>query len=63
MNPKTLQFIAVIGGFLLIFLALAHFMNTYRAGNPKWQYLVMTCGMAIILFNTLFRKKKVKRKP
>jgi Na+/melibiose symporter-like transporter len=58
MNPKRLQFFAVLGGLLLIFLSFMHFMHTYNAGNAKWQYLILACGMGIILMNTIFRKRR-----
>lgn len=58
MNIKKLNRYGIIGGFVLVFLASLHFVRSYRSGTPKWFYLVMVCGMAIILFNTLFAKKK-----
>ncbi|MCV9386889.1 hypothetical protein [Reichenbachiella ulvae] len=58
MNPRLLQRIGVVGGFLLIFLATSEFLRSYRLGEPKWMYLVMIFGMAIVLTSTLFRKRR-----
>lgn len=62
MNIKKLNRYGILGGFVLVFLASLHFSRSYQAGEPKWFYLVMACGMSIILYNTLFVKPP-KRKP
>lgn len=57
MNFRKLSRYGVIGGFIVIFLAMDHFIRTYKEGSPKWIYLVLSCGMAIVLFNTLFARR------
>lgn len=58
MNIKRLSRYGIIGGLIVIFLAMDHFIRTYEQGTPKWIYLVLSCGMAIVLFNTLFVKRR-----
>ncbi|RJE73953.1 MULTISPECIES: hypothetical protein [Reichenbachiella] len=58
MKPKTMQRLGILGGFLLIFLATSEFLRSYRLGDPKWMYLVMVFGMAIVLASTLIRKRR-----
>ncbi|SHJ77764.1 hypothetical protein SAMN04488028_1011198 [Reichenbachiella agariperforans] len=53
-----MQRLGILGGFLLIFLATSEFLRSYRLGDPKWMYLVMVFGMAIVLASTLIRKRR-----
>lgn len=58
MNIKLLNRIGILGGLAVIFLATAAFSRSYHEEQPKWNYLLMIFGMIIILFYTLFKKKK-----
>ena len=58
MNVRKLRFIAIAGGFLFLFLAVNYFMQSYREGNPKWFYVIASCAMGILLFNTIFGKRR-----
>jgi uncharacterized membrane protein len=57
MKFKMLRLVGVIGGIFVIFLAFSEFMRTYRADEPKWKYVILIFGMAIILTLTIFRKR------
>lgn len=61
MNIKKLNRYGILGGFLLVFLASLHFYRSYQAGSPRWFYLVMACGMGLILYNTLFGNRPNKK--
>lgn len=56
------KFISIVIGFLAIGLATVHFMNTYREGDPNWQYPVLAFGMAFVLYYTLVTPSGRRRK-
>lgn len=53
MNPKGLRFIAYAGIILSLFLSVWYLMKTYNEGNPRWIYLVMAAGVAVLLSQML----------
>lgn len=55
MNVRKLRFYGVLGGMLLLFLGTFYFIKTYKDGSPKWNYVFMVFGMALILFYTIFK--------
>ena len=62
MNLKKLNRIAILAGLVAVILVAAQFQKTYEAGEPKWNYLVMASGLAIVLFYSFFGKRnKTKR--
>lgn len=57
MNKTSLKLIGIVAGFLVIFLALNQFIESYEEGNIKWYNLVMIFGMSLLLYYTLFSSK------
>lgn len=63
MTPKMLKLYGVIGGFILLFLATTQFLRSYQEGEPKWNYVFMIFGMALILLYSLFNfSKSIKKR-
>ncbi|WP_109831136.1 hypothetical protein [Reichenbachiella versicolor] len=62
MNPKKLNRIAVFIGFIVLVFMTAQFQKTYQNGDPKWNYLFMAFGMAIMLLFSLFGKFWTRKK-
>ena len=57
MNPKQLRYLGILLGIAAVVIIGLRFMRLYTQGNPNWYYLVMVCGMLLLLFYT-FRKKR-----
>ena len=62
MGIKTLRFLGICGGFLVVVLATLQFMKSYQDGEPRWYNLVMISGMSLILFYTIFKKSLKPKK-
>ncbi|WP_420316718.1 hypothetical protein [Ekhidna sp.] len=53
MNLKDLRVLAFVGILLALFLSIWYLMKTYEEGEPKWIYLILSFGIAILLAQSL----------
>lgn len=58
MNPKALRFFASAGILLTLFLSVWYLMKTYREGNPRWIFLILAVGIAVLLSQNLGRARR-----
>ncbi len=58
MNPKALRFFASGGILLAMFLSVWYLMKTYEEGNPRWIFLVIAVGIAVMLSQSLGRARR-----
>lgn len=56
-----MRFLGVALGLIFLFIATSEFMRSYRAGEAKWNYVVMLFGMMLVLFYTIFKKTNSRR--
>ncbi|MCP4460145.1 MAG: hypothetical protein GY816_19290 [Cytophagales bacterium] len=49
MERKSLNAISTVGVIISLVLSVWYLIKTYQAGNPKWYFLIMACGIAIML--------------
>jgi len=61
MNPKQLNGISTVGVLVSLVLSIWYLIKTYQAGNPKWYFLIMACGIAIMLAYGFVAKRGNKR--
>jgi len=62
MNPKQINSIATVGVLISLVLSVWYLIKTYQAGNPKWYFLIMSCGIAIMLTYGFVAKRKGGKK-
>jgi len=60
MNPKSLRAIAYVGVLVTLVLSVMYFMRTLSEGNPRWIFMIMAFGIAILLSLNLFMIGKRK---
>jgi len=60
MNIKGLRFLAYTGILITLILSIWYTLHTYKEGNPKWIYLIMTFAIAILLTTNLFQTGRRK---
>ncbi|WP_089356547.1 hypothetical protein [Ekhidna lutea] len=53
MNPKLIRPLAFAGIILALFLSVWYLMKTYKEGNPRWIFLIMAFGIAVLLSQNL----------
>lgn len=58
MDIKMLRSLAYAGIVLALVLSIWYTGKTYEEGNPKWIYLIMVFGIAIMLTTGLFGKRR-----
>lgn len=58
MNPKTLKAISYLGVILVMVMSLAYAYKSWQSGDTKWNFLILGCGIAILLSVNLLVKKK-----
>jgi len=58
MDFKFLKAISLVGVVVAMILSAYYVVKTYQEGNPRWYFLVMTMGIALLLTFNLFGKKK-----
>ena len=61
MNPRQLRSVGILLGLLLLALVTVRFSYSFRSGDVNWYYLVMICGMILLLFYTLVKPKKRRK--
>jgi len=55
-----LRFFAFAGIVLTLILSIWYTIKSYHEGNPKWIYLIMTFGVAILLTTNLIKPGRQK---
>jgi hypothetical protein len=60
MNPKSIRALSYVGVLLTLFLSIWYFMKTFNEGSPKWIFMIMAFGIAILLSLNLFKGGKRK---
>lgn len=59
MNPSTLKYLSYVGVTAVMGLSGAYFYKTWRAGEPRWYFLIMAFAIALLLsYNLLSKRKK-----
>ena len=52
MSKQQLKGIGLFLGALVALMALMQFIATWKAGNPNYYLVVMTCGMLLLIYYT-----------
>ncbi|MEP0986380.1 hypothetical protein [Ekhidna sp.] len=55
MDPRLIRPLAFAGIILAMVLSTWYVLKTYREGNPRWIFLVMALGIAVLLSQNLRR--------
>ncbi|WP_420577053.1 hypothetical protein [Ekhidna sp.] len=53
MNLNNMRMLAFAGILLALFLSVWYLVKTYNEGNPRWIYLILTFGIAVLLSQNL----------
>ena len=63
MNTKQKKQLGVTLGVVVIVLVILNLRTSLRSGgDTNWYFLVMLCGMALLLYYTFYPKRKKRRK-
>ena len=57
-----MRFVGIMLGLIFLFAATSMFMQSYREGDAKWNYVIMLFGMMLVLFYTIFKKPIYKKR-
>ncbi len=57
MNRKQLKSLGIVLGILVVVMVVVRFSYSWKAGTTNWYYVVMICGMLLLLFNTLVKPR------
>jgi len=60
MNPKTIRSLSYFGVLLVMVMSLTYAYTSWQDGTPKWNFLVLGMGIAILLTMNLLVKKRKK---
>lgn len=58
MNPQIIRALSYVGIVLVLVLSIWYLLRTYQEGNPRWYFLIMAMGIAILLSYNLIGTKK-----
>ena len=58
MNPKMINFFSYASITAVMFFSVWYTMKTYHEGEPKWNFMILGFGIAILLGLNLIKKKK-----
>lgn len=61
MNPIQLKALGITLGIAVLVITFLHFWRTFQEGSADWYFLVMACGMALLLLYTFTSSKKKRR--
>ncbi len=61
MNPNQIRALSYVGIVLVLILSVWYLLRTYQEGNPRWYFLIMAMGIAIMLSYGLISTKKQKK--
>lgn len=50
MNPQTLRGLGAMLGMLLVLFLGMYFYKSYKSGEHNWYFVVMGCGMLLLLY-------------
>ncbi len=57
MNPKAIRFFSYVGITVVMFFSVWYTLKTYREGEPKWNFMILGFGIAILLGLNLIKTK------
>jgi hypothetical protein len=58
MNPQALRFLSYVGITVVLFFSIWYTLKTYHAGDPKWNFMILGFGIAILLGLNLVKGKR-----
>ena len=58
MNPKTLKYLSYLGVTVVMALSAAYFYKTWQRDEPRWYFMILAIGIAILLSYNLLSKKR-----
>lgn len=58
MDPRTLRTLSYIGVTLVMVLSLYYGYSSYIRGEPKWNFMILGFGIAILLTINLLVKRR-----
>ena len=61
MNPQQMKRSGIFLGIILMILTSWHIWTTFGTGKTNWYFLVMLCGMGLMLFYTIFSKPRRRK--
>ncbi|WP_436514999.1 hypothetical protein [Ekhidna sp. To15] len=53
MDPRLIRPLAFAGVVLAMVLSVWYLLKTYEEGNPRWIFLIMALGIAVLLSQNL----------
>ncbi len=53
MDPRLIRPLAFAGVVLAMILSVWYLLKTYEEGNPRWIFLIMALGIAVLLSQNL----------
>jgi len=54
MNASQLRGLGAMLGILLVLFVGIHFYKSYQVGEHNWYFVVMACGMLLLLYYATF---------
>ncbi|MFT4833252.1 MAG: hypothetical protein ACI83W_000069 [Marinoscillum sp.] len=58
MNPRTINYLSTLFITAVLLLSGGYFYKTWQNGEPRWYFLFLAFGIALMLSYNLFRKRK-----
>ncbi|MEP0368663.1 MAG: hypothetical protein ABJN36_12255 [Cyclobacteriaceae bacterium] len=58
MNTKVLRALSYVGITIVMFFSIWYTLKTYREGDPKWNFMILGFGIAILLGMNLIKSRK-----
>ncbi|MFY0608082.1 MAG: hypothetical protein JXR10_15290 [Cyclobacteriaceae bacterium] len=58
MNPRALNILATLGVTVVMILSGGYFYRTWQADEPRWYFLFLAFGIALMLSYSLLKKRK-----
>ncbi len=58
MDPRTLRSLSYTGVTLVMVISLYYFYTSWVKGEPKWNFMILGFGIAILLTINLLTKKR-----
>lgn len=58
MNPKTVGPLSYVGLTIVMIASLMYTFKTYENGAPKWNFMILGFGIAILLGMNLIKRRK-----
>jgi hypothetical protein len=58
MNPRVLKSLSYAGVTFVMIVSFLYTYKTYEAGAPKWNFMILGFGIAILLGINLIKRRR-----